>query len=232
MFLIKNITNIFLYLINSLFVNYLYDLLRIIFNNVYNNYKIITPKHKQIYFISNIIKGSILGLFSPIALRILYSFIFKDIWEVELIKFFANIYVSLDLVSMFKVEKMQINTTIHHIMVQVLYLFSLIVCDFGEKTIAKPIVIYAIFSTFSFVVNLYLSLRLTLKEKYLKKIATIASILYQICCLFNWLYQGYYLYTENIYIIYKLIYTFIILSIVNDDIVLINFLNKNSNLIE
>lgn len=232
MFIFKNIPYIILYALNSIFINYLYNLLNIIFNKYYYKYKIITPNHKKIYFVSNIIKGSFLGLLSPLALKILCDYIFFNKWDIYLIRFLSNIYCSLDLVSMFKVEKMQINTVIHHSMVQFMYMYSLVVCDFNEKTLANPIVIYAIFSTFAFIVNLYLSFRLTLSDCYLKKMATLSSIIYHLCCAFNWFYQLYYLYIENIPIIYKIIYILLILSIVGDDLVLIKFLNKNSYLVK
>ena len=227
MFIIENLIHFLLYFINCIVIYNSYYLLDLLFIK-YKSYKSIEPQHKKVYFISNIIKGSVLGLFSPIAYLILHNYFLNNYWNIGLIKFFANIYTSLDLVSIFKVEKMQKNTIIHHIMVQILYLYSLVICDFNETTIAKPIVIYAIFSTFAFVVNLYLSFRLVLNDTYLKYIATLSAFLYQFYCTLNWIYQIYYLNTENIEILYKIIYTLIILSIVNDDIVLIKFLNKNS----
>ena len=66
---------------------------------------------------------------------------------------------------------MQVNTTIHHTMVQILYIIGLIVYNFNINTLANPMVIYAIYSGLAFSVNLYLSLRVFIKDdKFLKRL--------------------------------------------------------------
>lgn len=139
----------------------------------------------------------------------------------------GGLYSSLDLVSIFFVKKMQKTTLVHHLMVQVFFLVSLFYFDFSKETIGNPIVIYAIFSVFAFIVNIYLALRL-ITDRFMKIIPTIASIIYQVCCLLNWSYQLHWIYTSNIIIWTKIIYFLIIFSIITDDIVLIKFLNQNS----
>lgn len=189
----------------------------------------IEPKHKQVYFVSNILKGLMLGLFSINAYNILKNYYNYNIWNKKDIKYLGGIYSSLDLISMFKVEKMQYNTVIHHSMVQILYLIGLIFLDFNPNTVANGIVIYAIFSTFSFIVNIYLALRLILFDKfYIKLLASISSLIYQVSCAFNWSYQVYFLYSSNIHLFIKFLYIIVLSSIIFDDIVLIKFLNTNS----
>jgi len=224
----KNVLFLIFYAFSNVFIYYLYPITHSLMNSI-DKYKNITPEHKKVYFISNLIKGIVLGLFTPLAFGILYNYFIHNIWNLYLIKCMAAVYCSLDLVSIFCIHKMQFNTTVHHIMVQVLFLISLLCFDFREDTISNPIVIYAIFSTFAFGVNLYLALRLVL-HKNIKLIATLASIVYQFCCTINWSYQCYYLYISGIDIIFKIIYSILILGIVSDDIVLIKFLNRNSYL--
>ena len=122
-----------------------YPVTHILLNQFYPNYQKINPKHKQQYFISNIIKGTVLGYCSYSASLILYNYS-KGIWDLEEIKYLGAIYASTDMVSMFKVEKMQINTIVHHVLVQILFLMSLFVFNFEVDTLSLGIVIYAIFS--------------------------------------------------------------------------------------
>ena len=227
MYIEENERYIYYYLIFSIWFYILYPFLDIILNNI-TKYKTINPKHKQQYFISNLVKGTILGLITPHSYFILYNYIFYNIWDLNEIKIMASLYASIDLVSMFQVNKMQTTTIVLHSMVQVFYIISLLCFNFNEHEISTPIVIYAIFSTFAYMVNSYLALRLILNVKYLKLFATISSIIYQFCCTLNWSYQCYYLYLSNINFIVKLIYSIVIMTIVSDDIVLIKFLNKKS----
>ena len=77
-------------------------------------------------------------------------------------------------------------------------------------------------------VNIYLSLRVFVKnEKMLKTMKYVNYIIYINCCAQNWLYQGYFLTTtNNIPLIEKCVYSSIIMSIIYDDWVLINFLKE------
>ena len=228
MFIINNSIYIAFYIIFNIQIYYLYDILHRIFkqNKMYLQ---ITPKHKQIYFVSNLIKGLYLALFTPLAIYVLYNYFNNNIWNVKLIKLLGGMYSSLDFVSIIKVKKMQLNTQIHHVIVQILFLISLLFYDFKANSIAKSVVVYAIFSTFSFLVNIYLAFRLILtNKKWVSILATISSIIYQGCCTVNWLYQCHYIVNYNSGILFKLMYTLILFSIITDDIVLIKFLNKNS----
>ena len=132
------------------------------------------------------------------------------------------------MVSMFHVDKMQMNTKIHHIMVQILYFTGLIQYNFNKNTLANPMVIYAIYSALAYIVNLYLSLRVFIKDKkFLKRLSYLSYIIYIVCCAQNWLYQGYFLITyKNIPLIQKTIYGSIIMTIMYDDWVLIKYLKK------
>jgi len=225
----------------NFFLNYLmwcgilyisYPTVHLLLNSLYSPYQEITPKHKQQYFISNIIKGTVLGYCSYNAITILYNFT-NGSWDLENIKYLGAIYASTDMVSMFKVEKMQTNTIVHHILVQILFLLSLFIFNFDVNTLSLGIVIYAIFSTLAFSVNLYLALRLTIEnDKIIKLLATISGIIYQCCCIINWLFQIYFLFTRcDINVIFRMIYLAVLGLIIFDDLVLIKFLIKNSFLI-
>lgn len=228
MFFLKNIS----YLNQYLFWNYLiyisYNPIHHLMDKYILNYRNIYPQHKKKYVISNLIKGLALGLNSHIGVRFLYNYIHYGLWDLKTIKMFGAIYAALDMTSMFHVEKMQTNTKIHHIMVQVLYLSGLVFYNFNKNSLANPMVIYAIYSALAYIVNIYLSLRIFIDNKsFLKKIKYLSYLIYICCCAQNWSYQLYFLTNNNnIPLIQKAVYSGIITSIVYDDWVLIKYLKK------
>ena len=228
MFLLDNISYISQYLFWNYLIYISYNPIDILMNNYILNYKNIQPNHKKIYVVSNLIKGLTLGLNSNIVIYFLYNYIRYGLWDIKTVKTFGAIYASLDMVSMFHIEKMQINTKIHHIMVQILYFIGLVYYDFNKNTLANPIVIYAIYSALAHIVNIYLSLRVFVKDEvFLKRLKYLSYIIYIICCCQNWSYQLYFLATnKDIPLIQKTIYGGIITSIVYDDWVLIKYLKK------
>ena len=84
----------------------------------------------------------------------LIDYFYYNRWNTHTIKYLGGAYATLDMVSILRVEKMQINTILHHIIVQFLYLISLFLLDFNVDTIARGVVIYAVFSTFAFTINI------------------------------------------------------------------------------
>ena len=188
-----NIDFIVYYLLSNTFIYFMYPTINFFMSKLSDSYNKIKPKHKQVYFVSNILKGGVLGIFSYNAYNILKNYYNYSLWNKYDIKLLGAMYASLDMISTINVHKMQLNTIIHHIVVQILYLSALIFLDFGEDTVSKGIVIYAIFSTFAFIVNIYLALRLIYFDKYyLKILASISSFIYQVCCALNWGYQVYF----------------------------------------
>ena len=220
----SNIKPFLFYLFFNVIIYYSYSIVDIIFHKYSLSYNNINPTHKKIYFTSNIVKGVTLGLFSISAFNIFIQYFIYNYWNTNYIRYLGGMYASLDIVSIIKVPKMQMNTFIHHLIVQLLYYYSLFIVDFNENTLAKGIVIYAIFSTFCYIVNVYLALRLIINEKYNIQLSKISNYIYKTCCLLNWCYQLYLLYIVDSYIITKLIYITILGLVVFDDIVLIQFL--------
>lgn len=225
-----NPTFLAFYLFSSGFIYLLYPVTHVVFENLSMNYAKINPKHKQKYFVSNLLKSMILSVCSYVGMMVLYDYFILNRWNKNLVKYVGAIYAATDLVSTFIVPKMQINTVVHHLVVQVLYLISLFMFDFSGLSFDNGIVVYAIFSSFAFIVNFYLAVRLIIKNKLvLKFLASISSVVYQACCIFNWLYQLYFLYNLEVgFQFMKLIYLIVLSLVVFDDIVLIKFLNKNS----
>jgi len=230
MFFYDNIIFLVYNFISCSILYFIYNPVHIICEKYLTPYRNIYPAHKKIYFVSNLIKSIVLGIFSYKSFLILFQYTYYNNWLQYDVKYLGAVYASLDMVSILKVPKMQLNTTIHHIVVQILFIGSLLVLDFDKNSLSNGIVIYAIFSTFAFLVNLYLALRLIIDDKnHLRLLASISSLVYQVCCTINWSYQSYFLYTHShIHLIIRIMYAIILGSIIFDDLVLIKFLNKNS----
>lgn len=228
MFLKENIYYVSEYLLWNFVLYISYKPTHNLMDRYISNYREITPIHKKKYVVSNLLKGLVLGINSHLGINFLYNYYKYNIWDLETIKMFGAIYAALDMVSMFKVEKMQTNTTIHHIMVQLLYFYGLLVNNFDKTTLSNPIVIYAIYSGLAFFVNIYLSLRIFIDDDiFLKVLKRISFIIYLCCCCQNWSYQLFFLLAyRDINIIKKIVYSMIIATIMYDDLVLMKYLKK------
>ena len=89
MYIIENLTYLYCYLAFSIGLYFVYPLLDLILNTV-EKYKAIHPNHKKNYFISNVLKGSILCILSPYSYIIFYNYIFNNIWNLNEIKILAE----------------------------------------------------------------------------------------------------------------------------------------------
>ena len=193
-------------------------------------YKEIKPIHKSYYVRSNMIKGLLLGFWSPYAINLLISLYLYDSWNKEQLKVLAALYSSLDTVSLYMVPKMQLNTIVHHVAVFLLYMYCLW-CDFELVGLTRIIIVYAIWSTLAWTVNLYLSLRVYIeKTNYKLHVLCICAFTsYLGCCIMNWSYQLNSLYTfwnNDEFGFGCLCYFITMLLIIYDDIVLMHYLRK------
>ena len=193
-------------------------------------YRSIYPNHKTFYVRSNMIKGLLLGFWSPYAISLLYNMYVYNSWNKGQLKILAALYSSLDTVSLYMVPKMQLNTIVHHVAVFLLYMYCLW-CDFELVGLTRIIIVYAIWSTLAWSVNLYLSLRVFVhRNNYRLHILCIfAFFSYLGCCIMNWSYQLNSLYNfwnDGEFGIGCSIYSITMLFIIYDDIVLMHYLRK------
>lgn len=193
----------------------------------------IKPSHKQWYVVSNLIKSITLCIISIPAIPLLWSIYSGENWDVDTLKHLATIYAVLDTVSLCIVPKMQKNTIIHHCSVFALY----IVCmwyHFQKNTIAELICVYATWSSFAYLVNFYLAIRIfvSINARILIKLCSYSYYIYFVCCFFNWSYQFYHWYDEvfmhSFSISYGL-YAILLMNLVYDDCVLMRYLYINKN---
>ena len=201
----------------------------------------ITPPHKKWYVVANISKSFFLLCIavSPRFWIASYQGFLLDNWPCLLfVKRCCILYLTTDVVALYMVPKLPTSTIIHHITTTVLVLT---VSASNIKTqgsvgflgACKMCVLYGSFSSIPYLVNAYLGLRVVYSKKWwMYELCRLSLITYLICCCLNWLTHllwllGYWGKTEvSIPII---LYLVMMMSMVNDDIVLIRWLFNRSS---
>ena len=222
----RNDISIYIYIIGAIINIILYSVCDTFLLKYVSSYKTIIDKKNRYYVLGNLFKATALASITPDCIYSLYETIILDIWNKYPIWNAGCIYAIPDLVSMFMVRRMQYSTYIHHICVQLFQLISLS-NNYTELNVCRPMYLYAVFSTFSYLVNFLLTTRFLYVDKKLEKFLLKCSLyIYVLCCSINWTIQLYYLYiifTKNPTIYYYLYYGLISL-VIWDDIILIRWL--------
>lgn len=190
--------------------------------NTFNyNFSQITPPHKKSYVVINLVKSFYLCLLVVICF---VGLLYDSFNNIDFKIYVGGLYAFTDIIGLIVVEKMQRNTIIHHILVQILYGM----CFYYSFDIGNPLIrgiaAYTIFSAMAFSVNTFLALRVFINNDNIEKLANIIGRQYIIICCLNWSYQLYVL-TELDYVI-TLIYASMLSLIIYDDLVLIDYLLK------
>lgn len=213
-------------------INVLYYPLDWYFSKNYSKYSTL-PFHRKRYIIKNILKSFYLLFLTFYSSFILINAFVYNIWDNYMIHQLGLMYMMPDLISLFRVPKLHLNTIQHHITVVILAILNLF-CDYSEDTYWKGLMIYSYMSMVTFIVNFYLGYRL-LEDDQKKKsdIALAALIVYGGSIIVNWSYQCFifYKWLFSSFPLYGLyFYMFLIYWVVKDDIVLMSFLLYTSQL--
>jgi hypothetical protein len=214
--------------LNAFFYN-LYTYLEQIEFNVFKNSKL-----EKSYRIVNITKSVFLGLSSPYAMYLFYCILFHLPYNINILYLISSLYASLDMSAMVYNPHAHISTTIHHSVVQVFYLYGVYV-NWNVNSISNLILIYAIFSTFAYLVNFRLGIRQSEIRPFLVNLVNdCALIIYVFSCIANWCLQTYFLLTTDFieHTIYVILYSALVLCIAVDDVKLIKYLYHQSDLLQ
>ena len=124
----------------------------------------------------------------------------------------------------FTIQKI-IHTNIHHVTVQFFY-FYIAYYNFAMINLVRPIVAYACYSVFAYLVNGRLSIR-NLGFNYEKEVNDLSLLIYANTSFLYWITQLYLIFfTPELPFFYtKIVYLFPFV-IVNDDIFLTKYLNN------
>jgi len=177
------------------------------------------PVNKQYYVVKNVIKGVYLAILVILGWFMIIPGIIRNEFDSDTIKVFASMYVSNDVVGLYRVSNLPTSTRLHHT-ASIIFLLVAWTVDFQESNVGQLILLYTYFSALAFPVNIYLGLRLCYDNmNWLKK---ISRYVYTVACMVNWIVQiKWYTPATEVYV-YMLILTVIIM----DDLVLLKWLWK------
>jgi hypothetical protein len=206
----------------------------------YNYSYVKLPNYKKMYVVKNILKSIMMLYLCIDTYTYIYELIFLNIFRMDILRWWGTLYVANDLTGLLMVEKLPQNTKNHHLMT-LLLLNVVFLFDGNEMEMVKFIIIYTIFSYFSFLVNLYLGCRFLILDinennKVSIRINRCIDILrhlafynYSISLFINWLFHLYYgLFCLTSLGLSHVLYLCFLVPIVNDDIILLKWLRNKS----
>ena len=176
------------------------------------------------YVVKNLMKAVYLCFLALIGLPF-FGLSFTGYFPNNPIKILAGLYCSNDCVGLYKVEKLPTSTRLHHLVTSVFLIASYTV-DFQTNRVAQMLFYYTYFSACTFCVNAYLGLRFCYDYSDIKDYHHFSKHIYAASCLFNWIVQFYMIGST----VYDFAYCGLLLFIVYDDIVLLNWLWKQHEL--
>lgn len=174
---------------------------------------------KQYYVIKNLLKACYLCFLVVVAIIFFGPYLFYGLWPNALLRSLAGMYVSNDIVGLYRVQKLKTSTRLHHFTSLVFLIMSWTI-DFQESKVAKLLFLYTFASAITFPVNAYLGLRLCYDKESQADLCGTAYYTYAIVCFVNWILHLY------LFDISCLGYYILILFIVYDDIILLKWLHK------
>lgn len=183
---------------------------------------------KQFYVLSNLIKSAVLLSYSPLAAFLLYETMVNDVWPSNRIRIMGTLYCIPDFVSLFMVDRMSTTTIAHHVVVCVFNVISLY-NDYEQVNVVRAIMVYAVWSTFAYLVNLLLASRFIQTTAFISMtLSALALMIYAACCALNWSWQAWFL--SGVFVDHPfqvLAYVGLMAMLIWDDIVLMKWLNYN-----
>ena len=209
---------------------------REVWNCVDSKFNSISPAHKKMYVVANMSKAALLAILalSPRYWVGSYNCFILDEFKAIETKRCGIIYIVTDLVALFVVPKLPRSTVFHHVTTTVL---SVLVCSMnlqmkgwnGLLGVSKMGVLYGLFSSIAFPVNMYLALRVVYPNaKWLSGLAKFSLLTYVTCCAMNWSIHAVWLvrilYDWRNLSLFPFLYLIAIYFVVADDIVLMKWL--------
>ncbi len=215
------------------FLMYILMYIALTFNSNYQQIQL----SKQLYIVKNVVKSFVLlyvGIFASIDF---IRFIQNDYYEMNLVYYYASLYVANDMTALLIVPNLPNTTKIHHQITCAFLLYTLHVDFNSVENVGQLLFIYTIFSSYAFLVNFYLGMRFLKNDNntktYLNDIIDYskkyAYYIYFVSCIINWSIQltimSYRMYNGIINLHYVL-YSGLLYFIITDDIILMNWLKN------
>jgi hypothetical protein len=142
----------------------------------------------QLYVTKNLVKSGILMSLSLWSCNLIWVTMYHDQWDMSVIYFLGCMYAFTDIVPLFRVPSLPMNTKIHHTAVLCVSSLNLFM-DYTTPTVWRSAVIYGGASTTTFLVNLYLGVRLLYPKKSVtaRVLCTVALLSYGLSLTTTWL---------------------------------------------
>ena len=180
-------------------------------------------KHRKRYVIKNLTKSIVLAFITLPAIWIGIQLLF-DHWNSTVIISIGSVYAVGDIMALFSMfDRLPLSTKLHHFTVALIETIS-IFTDYSNFSIMRGIVVYAIMSCPTFLVNLCLALRYMMDrgDARLVLLMRLALVNYSVCLSINWIYQICFLFKLTTFT--GIFYLLVLSSLINDDIILLKFL--------
>ena len=215
------------------FLMYILMYIALTFNSNYQQIQF----SKQLYIVKNVVKSLVLLYISVFASIDWIKFIHKDYYEMNLVYYYASLYVANDLTALLIVPNLPNTTKIHHKITCLFLVYALHVNFNSIENVGQLLFIYTIFSSYAFLVNFYLGMRFLKNDNntktYLNSIIDnskkYAYYIYVVTCVINWCIQvslmSYRLYNGIINLHYVL-YSGLLYFIIKDDLILMSWLKN------
>ncbi len=200
------------------------------------NFRSINPPHKKLYVLANLAKAILLGILALSPRYWAGSFRFySDKFQGVEIKRCGIIYIVTDFVALFLVPKLPRSTLLHHITTSVM---AIVVTSVelqmpgwnGFLGVAKMGILYGLFSSAAFPVNIYLALRVVYPNaKWMPVLVHVSLWTYILCCILNWSIHAVWVFrlvSQWQFSVIPLFYLGAVCFMVNDDIILLSWLVK------
>lgn len=182
----------------------------LIFNLIWPKFRAINPSHKKWYVVANFSKAFFLGLQCFSVSWLYYSINQYKCTPNPILEFLgypplgecdfrmhpnqplignwgAATYVMTDVLALVMVPKLPKSTVIHHVATG-LFLLSVFHFELDTFQVGRKIFLYGFWSTFSFMVNGFLALRVMYTQSFpLRIYAAISAFIYSTCCFANWI---------------------------------------------
>lgn len=188
--------------------------------------------NRKRYILNNLMKSGMLIYLTCVSLHEIQKIFRISGWQEhkQILINFSGLYTITDIIGTIIVfQKMRTKTIIHHIGVYAAFI-SIVLEVFPTDTydFVHSIVIYGIYSSFAFSVNMYLALFHILTDTRL--ICKVSLINYKVVCLLNWITQLYIL--SHLLYQYNIVSSLIVISLlfawIPDDIALMKTMNERT----
>ena len=178
---------------------------------------------KKHYVVKNFIKAVYLCVLSIIGLPLMICALY-NYWPNAWIQSIAGLYCSNDIMGLYKVKELPTSTRLHHT-VTFVFLLATFMTDFQHSSVGQMLFVYTYCSALCFPVNAYLGLRLCFEAEDVALTKQIAKHVYLTMCIINWTLQ----YCMMHHTVHHMAYLGLLLFIVYDDIYLLRWLWKKSD---